>query len=523
MPGAILAARLVLAAVFVVAGWAKLADRAGSRRALVDFGVPGWLAVPLGILLPVVELIVAAALLPVASVWLGAIGSFCLLVVFLVGIGINLARGRKPECHCFGQIYSAPAGWSTFIRNAVLALLAGFVAWGARRHPGPSVVAWFGDVSTAQRVALLGGCAAFAMLAAEAALLLQIMRQQGRILLRLETMESRFFTLPGAPRDPSTPFVGLPIGTPAPGFHLNGLHGETASLKALVAAGKPTLLIFTDPNCGPCLELMPEISRWQREHAASLTVALLSEGTAEDNRAKSKAHGVRQVLLQRKREVAESYRAWGTPAAVLVRVDGSVGSPVAQGGDAIRTLVSHIVTDPTRPAAQGATGSANGQNGNGSHPMSRPLAVKIGNPAPPLKLNDLNGRTITLTDFRGRKTLLLFWNPSCGFCQQMLNDLKAWEADPPAGAAKLLVVSTGTVEANRAMNLRSPVLLDTHFQASPAFGANGTPMAVLVDAKGRIASEVVAGAQAVFVLAGRKPDAATQPVHMIEEGGVVGG
>ncbi len=40
----LLAARLGLAAVFVVAGLAKLADLAGSRQAMLGFGVPTALA-----------------------------------------------------------------------------------------------------------------------------------------------------------------------------------------------------------------------------------------------------------------------------------------------------------------------------------------------------------------------------------------------------------------------------------------------------------------------------------------------
>lgn len=523
MPAAIVAARIVLAAVFLVAGVAKLLDRAGSRRGLRDFGVPSWLAAPLGIALPIAELIVAAALLPIASAWLGALGALGLLLVFLLGIGINLARGRKPDCHCFGQLYSAPAGWSTLTRNAVLALVAGLVVWQGRFNPGPSVWGWWGDPSTGQRVGLLWGLAVLALIAGEAAFLLQILRQQGRILLRLEALESRLPKGADAPQGSVAPSAGLPIGTTAPSFRLGGLHGETITLEALVAGGKSALLLFANPNCGPCLALMPEIGRWQREHAASLTVAMVSEGTAEDNRPKSNTHGISQVLLQRNREVAEAYHAWGTPAAVLVRPDGSVGSPVAQGADAIRALVAHAAAAPPPLPAQGAVAPANGQNGNGSHPTPRPPVVKIGDPAPPLKLHDLNGKAVTLTDFRGRKTLVLFWNPGCGFCQQMLNDLRAWESDPPAGAPKLLVVSAGTVEANQAMNLRLPVLLDRDFQAGSAFGANGTPMAVLIDAKGRIASGVAAGAQEVFALAGRKPAAATEPVLMVEEGGMAGG
>jgi len=96
---------------------------------------------------------------------------------------------------------------------------------------------------------------------------------------------------------------------------------------------------------------------------------------------------------------------------------------------------------------------------------------------------------------------VLFWNPGCGFCQQMLPDLKAWEANPPPGAPQLLIVSAGTVEANQALELRSPIVLDHGFSTGRAFGATGTPSAVLVDAQGHIASPVAVGAPAVLALA----------------------
>jgi peroxiredoxin len=131
---------------------------------------------------------------------------------------------------------------------------------------------------------------------------------------------------------------------------------------------------------------------------------------------------------------------------------------------------------------------------------------KVGEPAPALTLPDLTGNLVDLVDFRGNKTLVLFWNPGCGFCQRMLEELKVWEAKPPKGAPQLLVVSTGTVEANQAMGLRSPVLLDQGFSAGSKLGANGRPMGVLVDEEGKIASAVAAGAPAVLTLVGQKQD-----------------
>jgi len=84
----------------------------------------------------------------------------------------------------------------------------------------------------------------------------------------------------------------------------------------------------------------------------------------------------------------------------------------------------------------------------------------------------------------------------------MLPDLKEWEANSPEDAPKLLVVSAGSEEANKDMGLASPVLLDQNFATGRAFGASGTPSAVLVDSEGKVASEVAVGAPAVMELAG---------------------
>lgn len=59
----LLSARLLPALVFLVASVAKLADRAGSRQALMDLGVLALIATPLKIVLPLAELAVAATLL----------------------------------------------------------------------------------------------------------------------------------------------------------------------------------------------------------------------------------------------------------------------------------------------------------------------------------------------------------------------------------------------------------------------------------------------------------------------------
>jgi methylamine dehydrogenase accessory protein MauD len=483
----LLFARLLLASVFAVAGIAKLVDREGSRQAVVDFGIPARLAAPLGIVLPLTELAVALALIPAATAFWGAVGALALLLLFVAGIGANLARGRRPDCHCFGQLHSAPAGWATLARNGVLAAVAALLVWrGLEGEIGPSVVGWIGALSTDQLLILASAMVVLVLLAAQWLFLFGLLKQNGRLLARLNAVEERLADAGLA--------SGLPVGAPAPAFALEDLGGEEVTLDGLRARGKPVMLLFTDPSCGPCAELLPEVGRWQQQYAEKLTISLVGQGTAAENRAEVSEHGVENVLLQEDWEVADAYEVDATPGAVVVSPEGAIGSPVAQGPDEVEALVAQAVGARAQlPLFRPTTGHA-------AHEEAEPAGPKIGEPGPEIMLPDLEGKHVSLEDFRGEETLVLFCSPECGFCQEMMPDLKEWEAAPPESAPKLLVVSDGTVEDNEAMGLDSPVVLDDTYAVWDAFDVSGTPSAVLVDAEGRIASEMALGALAVLEL-----------------------
>src|SRR5205085_11239986 len=91
------------------------------------------------------------------TVWWGAVGALVLLLIFVAGIGYNLALGRTPDCHCFGQLHSAPAGWSTLVRNLVLALIAGLVVGFETGNTGPGVLELLAQLTVSQRLELLVG------------------------------------------------------------------------------------------------------------------------------------------------------------------------------------------------------------------------------------------------------------------------------------------------------------------------------------------------------------------------------
>src|SRR5581483_7115760 len=345
----LLLGRLVLTAVFLVAAVGKLRDPDGSRKAVAELGVPAPLAAAVARLLPWAELGVALALLPARTAVWGAVGSLVLLVGFLIGIAVSLARGRRPACHCFGQLSSGPIGWTTVARNLVLAAVALAVAW---QGPGPSLLAAPVGFTTAERWLLVGGLVALVLIVVEGFVLVQVMAQNGRLLQRLEAVEALLGEhAPGHDHDAPPQRAGLPIGAPAPRFALPGLDGRTVRLQELQRGENPLLLLFLAPGCGPCGELLPEVGRWEQAAGARVALAVVSRGTAAENRPLAAAHGVRRVLLQGEHDIAAAYRVNATPAAVLVQADGTIGSPAALGVDEVRALVEGVLAGSYTPPA----------------------------------------------------------------------------------------------------------------------------------------------------------------------------
>ena len=477
----LLIARLGLCAVFAVAGFAKLTDRAGTRAAVTAFGAPAALAAPLALVIPLAELAAAALLLPAATAVAGAILAVGLLVGFEIAIALNLARGRAPDCHCFGQLHSAPAGPRTLVRNAVLAAIALATILGGG---GPSAIAWVAGLHGTALVAAVAGIVIAVLAAGGAVAFVTLLRSYGRVLVRVDRLEQALSSagVDVPPDPPSTlevipPQSGLALGTPAPAFAVIDVDGEAVSLDDLLAPQVPLMLVFASPHCAPCAALLPELVEWQREHAEWLTVAIVSDGAARDVRAETQELALEHVLLDTGATLQGAYEASGTPSAVLIGADGTIVSHIAAGRDAIEALVHRVLDVPGLP---------------------------IGAPVPALELASLDGDRAPLTAAPDTDTLVLFWNPGCGYCRRMHEDLLAWEAAANGSGPRLLVVSSGDRERTREDGFRSTVLLDPQFTAGEAFGAAGTPSAVLLRTDGRVASGVAVGAEAVLALAGAR-------------------
>lgn len=479
--------RIFLFAVFAAAGIGKLLDLQGSEKAVKEFGVPDDFAKPLAIALPVGELLIAVLLLPVSTAWLGAIGAFLLLAVFIGGMIWQMAKGNAPDCHCFGAIHSEPVSKKSLIRNVVFAILAFFLVARGADNQGLS----FTDLTGEMALQLFLGLATIGLLGAVVFYLKKISEQQTQIMRRIEILElvSHEGGREVERQEAGDPHDSLPIGAIAPDFELPDLNGKLVTFEHLVAKVKPVLLFFVSPTCGPCEALLPEIEEWQKELQDKVEFVFISSGKAAANAEKFGGTNFKQILLQEDKEVSELFNAKWTPTAIFINSDGIIASHLSVGDEGIRELVKKIKAENLEREAVFI--------GNGSK-------LKIGEDIPEFSMTDVHGREITSKDFRGKKTLVTFWSTTCPHCINMVRELQEWDREKSADEPNLVVFSEGDAETHKEIGLKSPILLDEGYKTAEKFGMFGTPSAVLVNENGKIISETAVGAGNIWALIGKR-------------------
>ena len=486
--------RLTLFAIFALAGIGKLLDLKGSEKAVKDFGTPEEFAKFFAVALPFAEIVFAVCLLFVETAWLGAIGALILLLSFIGGMIWQLAQGNAPDCHCFGAIKSEPVSRKTLIRNVVFALLAFVLVLSGKNNQGASIFDSASNNSEGNFMSFILGLATVGLLAATVFYLKKISEQQTQILRRMEILE--LTALEGgrelAREDATHPTEGLPIGSPAPEFSLPDVNGKDVSLKNLTAQAKPILFFFVSPTCNPCAGMLPEIEAWQNELKGKLNFVFISSGNAKENLDKLAGETSKQILLQKDKEVALTFGAQWTPTVVLVNANGTIASRAAVGDKAIRELIEMI---KARIDSAEILLIANGD---------RRLTEKLGDDLPEFFETDVFDKIVASQDLRGKKTLVTFWSLTCGYCEQMLDDLRDWDKTKGADEPNLLLISQGETEPHRQLNLHSPIILDEDRRISKELGMNGTPSAVLINEDGKIVSETAVGADNIWSLIGRR-------------------
>jgi peroxiredoxin len=195
----------------------------------------------------------------------------------------------------------------------------------------------------------------------------QVLAQNGRILERVSRLEDALDNLQPAPAQTCAGVHaeslktsrlirdGLPQGTVAPDFQLPLVSGGDLSLSQ--HRGRRVLLVFSDPRCGPCDALAPQL---QQRHVrrTDVDVIMISRGDAAANARKVAEHRLTfPVAVQRQWEISRQYGMFATPIGFLIDEQGIIAAPVAVGAGRILALlpergVSRFLFKPRPPRAQ---------------------------------------------------------------------------------------------------------------------------------------------------------------------------
>lgn len=316
--GPLLAPPLLVAAVLVLSGVAKLLRPQSARDAFVSLRLPRALAEsPVPTLVPWAELALALALLVLPGVWgvAAALAALVLMLVYLAVIVRALGFDEPVTCSCFGALGLGDVTWRTAARNALLATVAGLAVWST--WPGDSVVARLVDAD-----ATTWGWLGMILLAAAAAVLV----------------------LDGGPQPPQT---GPPpeqaaeldyLRQPIPFGLLEAEDGTKHPLRVL-AAQRAVLLVFVSLGCGPCMRITPRIPQWAEEiQPVDLRVVI---GTPFDGLDGEHERLRPYVLRDPDGSVMQTFST-GSPSAVLLGADALLAGGPVVGEDDVVAFVADI-------------------------------------------------------------------------------------------------------------------------------------------------------------------------------------
>jgi peroxiredoxin len=146
---------------------------------------------------------------------------------------------------------------------------------------------------------------------------------------------------------------GLKAGIAAPEFRLPRIDGGDLTLSEL--RGRRVLLVFSDPECGPCEELAPRLEELHLRRR-DLQVVVVSRRGFEDNRAKAAKLGLSfPIVVQQQWEISREYGMFATPIGYLIDERGIIARDVAVGVEPILGLAEEPVwaTDRCEPSPNG--------------------------------------------------------------------------------------------------------------------------------------------------------------------------
>jgi peroxiredoxin len=109
--------------------------------------------------------------------------------------------------------------------------------------------------------------------------------------------------------------------------------------------------------------------------------------------------------------------------------------------------------------------------------------------APDFTLQTVNGETVSLSDFRGKPVMLIFWKINCAACQFQIPYTQAFYDEESSDTIAVLSINVGdSISAVQtyitSLEITYPVLLDLQGRVAQSYGIPGVPVTFFIDEQG---------------------------------------
>lgn len=144
-----------------------------------------------------------------------------------------------------------------------------------------------------------------------------------------------------------------------------------------------------------------------------------------------------------------------------------------------------------------ATAASVPSEGAAAAPAAAPTTAQVGAPAPDFTLTDLDGKSVSLSQYRGKVVVLEWFNPGCPFVRasHSVGSLKGLASKHAADGVVWLAINSGgpgkqgagadvNREALAKFGMQHPMLLDESGSVGQLYGAERTPHMYVVNAEG---------------------------------------
>ena len=133
---------------------------------------------------------------------------------------------------------------------------------------------------------------------------------------------------------------------------------------------------------------------------------------------------------------------------------------------------------------------------------SESLGARVGNLAPDFQLQNLDGQTVSLSDFRGKPVLINFWATWCPPCRSEMPYIQEIYEDKEWSDKGLVILAVDIGESSskveefmQSLNLSFTVLLDTKEDVAQRYNITSIPTTFFIDKDGIIQDKVIGAFQ----------------------------